>query len=293
MKPKFDIYEKINNEILKNLENAGSWQKMWTGGLASQNLHSGHNYRGINVFLLWGADKPYWMTFNQIRENKLKLKKGAKSKFIVFWKPMTKKVKEGVEEKIIVGHPILRYYNVFNIKDIEIPEDHKILDKIKELEPEMNENPVLENPQKIISEFMDREKIGHTDADSAYYRPSTDSVGMPELGRFKNSESYYSVFFHEMSHSTGHKKRLNRDTLTQPNFFGGHEYSKEELVAELGAAYLSNICGINTEKTEKNTAAYLKSWLGVLRDHKNKSFLTWAIPRAEKAARYILNEPLN
>jgi len=290
-KEKFDIYKIINQKILENLKTAGSWEKMWACGGKPQNLESGHRYKGMNFFLLWGEDKPFYLTFLQIKNNGLKLKKGAKSDIVVFWKIYEYQNKEGgegeAESKSKTG-AMLRYYKVFNIKDIEIPKDHKLHKKLIKLEGEKFENEKLKEPEQVVNGYLNSQRIAVKDSEKAAYYPQSDCISMPPLNSFNNSNAYYSTFFHEMAHSTGHEKRLKREGILDFNGFGSHSYSKEELVAELTAAYLSGKTKIDTDKLIENSAAYLNSWMERLKDQKNKTFLAWAIPRAEKAAEFIL-----
>lgn len=285
MEKSFDIYTEVNERILENLKTAGSWVKMWSCYTVDpMNLHSKHQYKGINRFLLYGFEIPLFMTFNQIKENKLKLKKGAKSSIVVFWSFIEIEKGDGTKEE----KPFLKYYRVFNIKNIEIPEGHKILKRIEEYqETEKNNNKVFNAPEKVIESYLNREGLEVTQGNPAYY-PLADKITMPRLPDFTSSNEYYSTFFHEMVHSTGHEKRLKRN-FEKRAAFGSFEYSKEELVAEIGAAYLSAKTKINNEDTDKNSAAYLSGWMGKLKDKKNKSWLTWAMPRAEKASEFILN----
>ena len=127
-------------------------------------------------------------------------------------------------------------------------------------------------------------KLLHQEGDKAFYRPSTDEVVLPIRKQFMSTAEYYSTVFHELTHSTGHASRLNR--LTQAAFFGSEDYSKEELVAEIGAAALVNHVGLETSNSIRNSAAYIQNWLKVLRD--DKRFIVSASGRAEKAVNLIL-----
>ena len=129
-------------------------------------------------------------------------------------------------------------------------------------------------------------KLSHEEGDRAFYRPATDEVVLPIRKQFISTAEYYSTVFHELTHSTGHPKRLNR--LSKPSFFGTEDYSKEELVAEIGAAALVNHVGLETSSSLRNNAAYLQNWLKVLRD--DKRFIVSAAGRAEKAVNLILNQ---
>ena len=144
----------------------------------------------------------------------------------------------------------------------------------------------IEEAQEIIYGYLEREnvKLLHQEGDRAFYRPSTDEVILPIRKQFMSTAEYYSTVFHELTHSTGHASRLNR--LTQAAFFGSEDYSKEELVAEIGAAALVNHVGLETSNSIRNSAAYIQNWLKVLRD--DKRFIVSASGRAEKAVNLIL-----
>jgi antirestriction protein ArdC len=144
----------------------------------------------------------------------------------------------------------------------------------------------IEEAQEIIYGYLEREnvKLLHQEGDRAFYRPSTDEVVLPIRKQFMSTAEYYSTVFHELTHSTGHASRLNR--LTQAAFFGSEDYSKEELVAEIGAAALVNHVGLETSNSIRNSAAYIQNWLKVLRD--DKRFIVSASGRAEKAVNLIL-----
>ena len=143
----------------------------------------------------------------------------------------------------------------------------------------------------VIAGYVTRSGIefhNTTPSNEAYYSPALDSVTVPMLSQYDDPAEYYSTTFHELTHSTGHASRLNRLTTGRPAAFGGTEYSKEELTAELGSCYLMAHCGINSDTTERNSAGYLQSWLKALKN--DKSLIIGAASRAEKAAALILDE---
>jgi len=127
-------------------------------------------------------------------------------------------------------------------------------------------------------------KLHHDNGGSAFYRPSTDSITLPHMAQFSATAEYYSTLFHEMTHSTGHKSRLDR--LEKTAFFGTEAYSKEELIAEIGAAALVNHAGLETPESFRNNAAYVQNWLQVLKN--DKRFIVSAAGKAEKAVNLIL-----
>lgn len=177
----------------------------------------------------------------------------------------------------------MRYYNVFHISQVEGVEPLASEQLNDEIEP-------IEEADKIITDYINREHLNFTECKSnqAYYRPSDDSVVVPLKKQYKNINEYYSTTFHELTHSTGHKNRLNRLQTGAVAAFGSETYSKEELVAEIGSASLMNIVGIETPKTFKNSAAYIQSWLKVLRN--DNKFIVSASSKAEKAVNYIIGE---
>ena len=143
-----------------------------------------------------------------------------------------------------------------------------------------------EAAQQIVDGYVDRSGITlkHEEGDRAFYRPSSDMVVVPEISQFKSTAEYYSTLFHELTHSTGHASRLDR--LVKAAFFGTESYSKEELVAEIGAATLVNHVGLETVSSLRNSAAYIQNWLKVLKD--DKRFIVSAAGKAEKAVQLIL-----
>jgi antirestriction protein ArdC len=171
---------------------------------------------------------------------------------------------------------MLRYYRVFNLDQVT---------RIKK--PDIGGLPAfqpIKEAEEISAKYQAQIEVIHR-GNRAFYRPSTDSVHMPERETFDNPESYYSTLFHEFTHSTGHESRLNRNGIVETHFFGDEIYSKEELVAEMGAAMLCGIVGIEN-KTIRNSASYIQSWLGKLRD--DKKLVVYAAAAAQKAADFIL-----
>jgi antirestriction protein ArdC len=265
-----NIYEMVNAKIMEKLE-AGviPWRKPWIGGNAV-NWKTQKPYRGANAIML---DAGEYATFNQIKQAGGKVKKGAKSEIIVFWKILKKENDEGETEKI----PLLRYFRVFNIeKDVEGLEP-------KRKRAEFNHDPI-EEAEKIYKGYMDAPDFTFEN-DGAWYKPFFDKVNVPPLKSFTKAEEFYSTLFHEMAHSTGHKSRLNRDGVKNVAAFGSEDYSKEELIAEFTASMLCGVSGIDNS-TIDNSAAYIQSWLRALKE--DKTMLVQAAGKAQKAADYIL-----
>ena len=276
-----DVYEIITARIISQLESGTvPWHKPWNVGPhgGPQNLVSKKGYRGVNVFLLscMPYTMPYWVSYKQAQQLGGHVRKGEKSTPVVFWKWLEKEnLKTGKPDKI----PLLRYYRVFNVSQCD-GIDGKI-PQVDEQEVESFE-PIAEC-ERIVETMPDRPDIRHG-MDGGFYQPSNDFVGMPDRERFDSPESYYSTLFHELTHSTGHTSRLNRKGIVTVAGFGSQTYSKEELVAEMGASFLSGHVGIEAD-TIDNSASYIASWLKRLRD--DKKLVVQAAAQAQKAVDFI------
>ena len=270
-----DIYAEITNRMIAEMEQGIiPWRKPWMAAGAAISHTTGKAYSLLNQMLLGRAGE--YLTFKQVQQEGGYVRKGEKAHMVVFWKWIDKEDKETGEIEQI---PFLRYYNVFHIDQCEgIAAKHKLT----------NPNPA--NPDQtaeaIITEYVKREgvKLNHIEGDRAFYQPSTDSITLPLMAQFTETAEYYGTAFHEMVHSTGHTKRLNR--LDDTAFFGSESYSKEELVAEIGAAALVNHAGLETAKSFHNSAAYVQNWLQALKN--DKRFIVSAAGKADKAVEYIL-----
>ena len=274
-----DIYSEVTARIIAQMEEGViPWQKPWVANGKAISRSTGKPYSLLNQMLL-GRPGEY-LTFKQCQEAGGKVKKGEKASMVVFWKFIEQKDEETGEVKEV---PFLRYYNVFHIDQCE-----GIVAKHTTETAFPDGAATLEAAQEIIYDYLGREgvKFSHEEGDRAFYRPATDEVVLPIRKQFISTAEYYSTVFHELTHSTGHPKRLNR--LSKPSFFGTEDYSKEELVAEIGAAALVNHVGLETSSSLRNNAAYLQNWLKVLRD--DKRFIVSAAGRAEKAVNLILNQ---
>ena len=285
-----DIYEIVTNQILDKLENGTvPWQKPWsvkTG--APCNLITGKPYHGINVMLLGSQayDSKYWLTYKQCSDKGGQVQKGEKGSMVVFWNFVDKKtgksldsddVSTGSAEKI----PMLRFYTVFNANQCANLDVKRLAEEI-ESRGLGQDNAVVKPAQEIMNQYVDAPVIKHGYT-RACYRPLDDEINMPKMEHFKSSDEYFSTLFHEAIHSTGHESRLNRQNSSDMRVFGDSDYSKEELVAEMGAAFLCAQAGIDA--TLDNSAAYVKSWMKALQD--DKKLLITAAGQAQKAAAYI------
>jgi len=276
------VYEIITNIILKKLEEGViPWQTPWnTRQAMPKNLVTKKPYQGINVFVLAAQrySSPYWLTFNQCKDLGGTIRKGEKGTPVVFWNwPDTEEDRE--EEK---KAPFLRYYTAFNIAQCENLPEHKI-----PATPGTTDDHIdrIDHCEQIIENWKDKPEIRHGKQRAAYI-PGSDIIIMPPLATFKKSEEYYSTLFHECIHGTGHQKRLNRQGITETAPFGTACYSKEELIAEMGAAFLCGFAGIE-QATIDNSAAYIQGWLEKLKN--DKKLVIIAAGQAQKAANYILN----
>lgn len=279
---KKSVYEMITERIIEQLENGVvPWQKPWSGTHSgAYNRVSNKSYSLLNQLLL-KHDGEY-ATFKQWSDLGGKIRKGEKSEVVTFWK--IQQIEEINEdgEKVVKQIPLLRYYNVFHISQVDGVEPKEQL-KISDLEP-------IEEAEKIKTDYMNREhlKIFEKVTNDAFYLPIQDYIQVPCKEQYQDIEEFYSTLFHEMIHSTGHKSRLNRPDMQGIVRHGSEKYSKEELTAELGSAMIINILGIETEKSFKNSSGYIQDWLQVLKN--DNKFIVSASSIAEKAVKYILNE---
>lgn len=270
-----DIYAEISNRIVAEMEQGTiPWQKPWASSGSCISYATGKPYSLLNQMLL-GRPGEY-LTFNQCQQVGGRIRKGEKASMVVFWKWLEQEDEETGEKKEV---SFLRYYNVFHIDQCEGL-------RAKHTKPLPQSANADTNADRIIAEYLAREGVSltHEAGERAFYRPSTDSITLPLIAQFAETAEYYGAAFHELTHSTGHSKRLNR--LKKTAFLGSEAYSKEELVAEIGAAALVNVSGLETAKSFRNDAAYIQNWLSVLRN--DKRFIVSAAGKAEKAVNLIL-----
>ena len=276
---KNQTYDRITDRITALLEQGTvPWHKPWKAktGLP-RNFVSQRPYRGINVFLLiaMSYESPHWLTFRQVSQLGGSVRKGEKACPVVFWKQLKIEDKKSEKQKKI---PLLRYYHVFNASQCDGL-------KVAPVPAEVNG---IAKPVDIVANMPQSPVIKHGMA-HAYYSPREDCVGVPAPERFERMEDYYSTVFHELVHSSGHEKRLKRSTLTESTGYGSNPYCKEELIAEMGAAFLCGHAEIG-ERTIDNSAAYIKGWLEQLQS--DKTLIVQAAAQAQKAADFILGRTL-
>lgn len=279
-----DIYKMITDRIIAELESGViPWDRPWTGcGEGAFSGTTGKPYSILNQMIL--AKPGAWFTFQEAKKRGGHVRKGEHSSFVVFWKSVkvseTDSATGEVKEKLV---PMLRYYQVFHIDQCEgLKLDE--LPKVSEIE----ESPTA---LKVIADYIANNAPIRLENEAltnkAYYSPAEDKIVVPSVRQFTEQGEYYSTVFHEMTHSTGHKSRLDR--LSGPAHFGDESYSKEELVAEIGAAILCNMTGVESKKSFRNSAAYVQSWLRALRN--DKKMIVQASGQASRAVDFILGRP--
>jgi len=264
-----NIYDTITERICTMLQSGvAPWQKPWqvNRGLP-RNFVSKRPYSGINTWLLHSCqfESPYWLTYRQAQEQGAQVKRGEKSCPVVFWREIETEDRKTGEAK---SFPMLRFYYLFNLAQVQGLKDTPV----STVEPSV--------ASSILSGYKDAPQVKHGFA-SAFYSPSDDTVSMPDKSHFATEGDYYATLYHELVHSTGHKSRLDRLT---PTSFGSDAYSSEELIAELGSAFLCCVAGVD-RKLETN-AAYLAGWLKVLRQD-NKLIIKTST-QAQRATDYII-----
>ena len=273
----------VTDRIIEQLENGIiPWEKPWTGLRSGAfNRVSKKSYSLLNQMLL--KHEGEYATFKQWQDLGGHIRKGEKSEIIVFWKVLPVEEEQEDGTKTVKQIPLLRYINVFHISQIEgvepLPKE------------ELNDIEPIEQAEEILMDYLTREhiKVEHVAGNKAYYSPALDMIHLPLFEQFTNAEEYYSTAFHESVHSTMKESRCNREEERKGKIaaFGSEEYSKEELIAEIGSANLMNIIGIETRKSFRNNAAYIQNWLSVLKN--DVKFIVSAASKAEKAVNYILN----
>lgn len=274
-----NVYEIITSRIIEQMENGIiPWQKPWMscGADAAISHATGKKYSLLNQMLLGNSGE--YLSAKDIRKEHGSIRENEKPSIVVFWKWLENKDEETGEVKEI---PFLRYYNVYHISQCE---------NIKPKYTKEVEYPSTAEANAKADAIIDGYTAKHgvhitfEEGDRAFYRPSTDCVTVPMIFQFDETAEFYSTLFHELTHSTGHVKRLNR--LSRDARFGSNEYSKEELIAEIGAAALVNHAGLETDKSFRNSTAYMQNWLQVLKS--DKRFIVSAAGKAEKAVNLIL-----
>lgn len=285
MAAKFDIYQTVTDTIVAQIESGlnGKWRRPWktispTGGSAFPVSIDGRAYRGINVAILmlspFGSN--VWGTYKAWKRHGGQVRKGETGTLVIFWNFVKKIDEETGEEKVI---PFARGYKVFNADQVEGWNEEQVAETTREQRHE--------NAHKALRAYCDRESIAvNHGGDRAYYTPSADRIALPAEAAFDTEEDYLATFAHEAGHSTGHKKRLNRDFSGR---FGSDAYAFEELVAELTAAMTLATLGVaQADEIDEQHAKYVASWLKVLKSDKRAIFT--AAGKAQAATDLLLGD---
>jgi antirestriction protein ArdC len=283
-----DVYARVTNKIIADLERGiRTWMKPWNAEHAAGRItrplrHNGQPYNGINILMLWSAAvengycAPIWMTYRQATELGAHVRKGEKGELVVYANTITRtehdeETGEDAEQTIA----FMKGYTVFNVEQIDdLPTHYYQLAA-----------PVLDPVQRI--DHAER-FFAATGADirhggsQAYYSIACDRIQLPPFVAFRDAESYYATLAHEITHWTRHPSRLDRDFGRQQ--WGDEGYAREELVAELGSAFLASDLGLALEPRDDH-AAYLGSWLKVLKDDKRAIFQ--AAAHAQRAVDFL------
>jgi antirestriction protein ArdC len=279
------VHEIITETIINKIQESGElpWQKPWRITDTQIMSYHGHTYRGINLILsLLAERKGPWITWNQIKKLGGRVKDGEQKKYeiVTFFKINKYEDKDSGDEKT---YPMMRFYKVYSLCQTENVPIPKWLEKRRAQEGDKKEITPIEAGQQVWENYPDKPDLNHGGS-RACYSPKEDKISMPDMQDFTSSEEYYCTLFHEMAHSTGHSKCLDR--LEPGTVFADlSEYSKEELVAELGASFLMAETGIEAEHTKKNNVAYIKNWLTKL--DSDPKFIIQASSQAQKAVDHI------
>lgn len=273
-KVKEDVFKIISDRIISLLEKGvAPWQKPWKSPSFPINLLTNKEYRGINVVLLTiaGFASPYWLTEHQSGKLGGRIKEGEVGTEILFWGRFRHQAESSADVNEV---PFTKFHTVFNIAQCD-----SIPDPFQEARPF---NPIHEC-EHIINQMPNRPGISHG-GNMACYIPATDQIRMPLREAFNIEHEYYCTLFHELCHATGHKTRLNRKSIIDVKPSGTPDYSKEELIAEIGASFLCGITGIENA-TINNSAGYIEGWLQRL--ERDRRLLIMASQQAQKAVDYI------
>lgn len=276
-----NVKQIVINKIQEELKSGRiPWQSPYLKGQDGEtkcNFVSGHSYKGTNEILLAFNPDTYYMTFKQAEEFGAKVKKGASSEMVIFWKMYNVKDEETGEEKII---PLLNYYRVFGISQVDFTGvEDKFNSMFAKRKSAITDNHFNTDIEDFI--YLSKADIRHEKKDEAFYSPKGDYISVPQINTFKNSDTYYQVLFHELTHWTGHSSRLDRIAKGKQGFV--EKYSKEELVAELGACFLTAEFGLTPDY--RNSAAYIQGWSQFISENQNALFS--ASTEASKAVDFL------
>ena len=285
---KTSLYQQITDKLLAQMENGViPWKRPWKildNGMAEvpTNYVTKKSYRGINLMLLScnAYSRPYYMTYRQAQSQGGQVKKGEKGHLVVFYKTLTQQQESGKDKTLFWERPSV-VFNIDQIEGIDFRQPDLLIGQ-------PDQTLLNERCEAVYQNFPAPPRLVNQQLDRAFYQRSTDVVNMPPIQAFTTPAMYYSVLFHELTHATGHTNRLNRDDLGA-GAMGSQSYSREELTAELGAAFLGAVCGINQqdEAIQIQTASYLKGYMRALKD--DVTLFYKASQQAQKAVDHILN----
>lgn len=283
---RIDPYQLVTDIILTHLERGVvPWRCPWNRSTGRpRNFHSGREYQGINTLLL-GLLKfpsPWWMTFRQANERGGSIRKGEHGATVMKWGRQEKAAPNGNATEEKKARFFLKSYRVFNASQIEGIEFPPV-----ENGPQLDPSQRIARAQEIVEKMPQRPIIREGHTTQACYRRSTDTIDMPAFARFATPEEFHLTLYHEAIHASGAESRLARKGVIEHDGFGGKTYSQEELVAEMGAAFLGMEAGI-VRDTHEQSAAYLKGWLDVLGVAEHRRWIVLAANQAGRAADFIL-----
>lgn len=303
-----EIFQAVTERILEELSKGViPWRKPWRNlgsaldpSLCAVSYEKGTPYSLLNQIILGKPGE--WLTFNVIQRHGGRIKKGEKSSMVVFADRLVKEDPEKLDEDgkpTIHVIPYLKYYRVWHLDQTEGIESR--LPKPGE-KPEQSKVPVVTAAEDIVAGYLSQPSHPHLEVrttNQAYYSPLSDTVVVPRMEQYGEPAEYYSTLFHELGHSTGHRSRLARKGVVSSDGFGRHEYSKEELIAEMTAAMLLAQAGIDSENVLRNNAGYIQAWNKKAKEDEeiakwsaaiqdDNKMVVWAAAGAEKAAKWIL-----
>jgi antirestriction protein ArdC len=286
--PRQDVYSRITDQIIAELEQGvRPWMKPWdaahaAGPVSKPLRHNGQPYSGINIVMLWvtamekGYNAPIWMTFRQARELGAHVRKGEKGALVVYANTVTRtEIDEQTGEESERDIPFMKGYTVFNVEQIDGLPPHYTA----KAAPRMNPDERIAHAEGFFAATGADIRHG---GNRAFYAPHPDFVQMPAFEHFKSASAYYATLAHEETHWTRHPKRLDRDF--QSSKWGDHAYAMEELVAELGAAFLCADLEL-TPQIREDHAPYIDGWLKAMKQDKRAIFT--AAAHAQRAADYL------
>lgn len=278
------VYQEITDLLINAIQETKvlPWHQPWFASGLAVSYATGKAYSWLNQMILGGEADEY-LTWHQIQQHQAHLRKGSRGRRVYFWNTIEKVEIDKDGNKITKQIPYLRTYTVFSVNDCE-----GIQRRWQQKKPGSNTISPIIQAEETVDQYLQREKISleHT-RNEAFYSISRDIINIPLLNNFCSAEEYYSTLLHETVHSTGHMTRLARFKANDKSSpFGSPDYSREELVAEMGASFLLRHLNIDNKNTFKQNAAYIQNWIRALRN--DVSLIPIAATRAEKAVQYIL-----